>query len=134
MTLVFFIVFFNVYQGVREVSPVVLSNARMLGMSERQIDTLAAAAVKECTRFHDQGEASRFLLSRDASTIALQQVHPPLREFSVADALARSPAEHWAEAVTMNRDSSAETRDDHGGHGMSVPGYSQHVPGHQAVA
>lgn len=107
---------------------------KQLGMSERQIDTLAAAAVKECTRFHDQGEASRFLLSRDASTIALQQVHPPLREFSVADALARSPAEHWAEAVTMNRESSAETRDDHGGHGMSVPGCSQHVPGHQAVA
>jgi NitT/TauT family transport system permease protein len=34
-TLVFFIVFFNVYQGVREVSPVVLNNARMLGMNER---------------------------------------------------------------------------------------------------
>jgi NitT/TauT family transport system permease protein len=37
VTLVFFIVFFNVYQGVREVSPVVLANARMLGMSERQL-------------------------------------------------------------------------------------------------
>jgi NitT/TauT family transport system permease protein len=36
-TLVFFIVFFNVYQGVREVPPVVLSNARMLGMNERQL-------------------------------------------------------------------------------------------------
>ena len=36
-TLVFFIVFFNVYQGVKEVSPVVLANARMLGMSERQL-------------------------------------------------------------------------------------------------
>ncbi len=36
-TLVFFIVFFNVYQGVREVSPVILANARMLGMSERQL-------------------------------------------------------------------------------------------------
>lgn len=31
ITLVFFIVFFNVYQGIREVSPVVLANARMLG-------------------------------------------------------------------------------------------------------
>jgi NitT/TauT family transport system permease protein len=29
--LVFFIVFFNVYQGVREVSPTLLANARMLG-------------------------------------------------------------------------------------------------------
>jgi NitT/TauT family transport system permease protein len=37
VTLVFFIVFFNVYQGVKEVSPVVLANARMLGMSKRQL-------------------------------------------------------------------------------------------------
>ena len=37
MTLVFFIVFFNVFQGVREVSPVVLANARMLGASKRQL-------------------------------------------------------------------------------------------------
>ena len=37
MTLVFFVVFFNVYQGVREVSPVVLANARMLGASKRQL-------------------------------------------------------------------------------------------------
>src|SRR6266702_4545996 len=36
-TLVFFIVFFNVYQGVKEVSPTILANARMLGMSERQL-------------------------------------------------------------------------------------------------
>jgi len=37
VTLVFFIVFFNVYQGVREVSPVVLANARMLGASPGQL-------------------------------------------------------------------------------------------------
>lgn len=37
VTLVFFIVFFNVYQGVREVSPVVLANARMLGAAPRQL-------------------------------------------------------------------------------------------------
>ncbi|WP_018000963.1 ABC transporter permease [Paracoccus sp. N5] len=36
-TLVFFIVFFNVYQGVKEVNRTVLQNARMLGMSERQL-------------------------------------------------------------------------------------------------
>lgn len=36
-TLVFFIVFFNVYQGVKEVSPVILANARMLGASKRQL-------------------------------------------------------------------------------------------------
>jgi len=37
VTLVFFIVFFNVYQGVREVSPTVLANARMLGASHKQL-------------------------------------------------------------------------------------------------
>ena len=37
VTLVFFIVFFNVYQGVQEVSPIVLANARMLGASHRQL-------------------------------------------------------------------------------------------------
>jgi NitT/TauT family transport system permease protein len=39
VTLVFFIVFFNVWQGVREVSPVLLANARMLGASRRQLLT-----------------------------------------------------------------------------------------------
>ena len=37
VTLVFFIVFFNVYQGVKEVSPVVLATARMLGANQRQL-------------------------------------------------------------------------------------------------
>ncbi len=35
VTLVFFIVFFNVYQGVKEVSPVVLANARLSERSAR---------------------------------------------------------------------------------------------------
>jgi len=34
---VFFVVFFNVYQGVKEASTTLLDNARMLGMSERQL-------------------------------------------------------------------------------------------------
>ncbi|MFL6675384.1 MAG: ABC transporter permease [Massilia sp.] len=37
ITLVFFVVFFNVYQGIREVSPVVLANTRMLGASKSQL-------------------------------------------------------------------------------------------------
>jgi NitT/TauT family transport system permease protein len=37
VTLVFFIVFFAVYQGVKEVNPVLVANARMLGMNERQM-------------------------------------------------------------------------------------------------
>ncbi|MGD1096474.1 MAG: ABC transporter permease [Bryobacteraceae bacterium] len=37
ITVVFFIVFFNTHQGVREVDPVVLNNVRMLGASEWQL-------------------------------------------------------------------------------------------------
>jgi NitT/TauT family transport system permease protein len=37
ITLVFFVVFFNVYQGIKEVSPVILANARMLGANQRQL-------------------------------------------------------------------------------------------------
>jgi NitT/TauT family transport system permease protein len=37
VTLVFFVVFFNTFQGVREVDPVILNNARMLQASDRQL-------------------------------------------------------------------------------------------------
>ena len=37
ITLVFFVVFFNVFQGVREVGQPILSNARMLGASRKQL-------------------------------------------------------------------------------------------------
>jgi NitT/TauT family transport system permease protein len=37
VTLVFFIVFFNVYQGVKDVNPVLVDSARMLGASRRQL-------------------------------------------------------------------------------------------------
>ncbi len=37
VTIVFFVVFFNVFQGIREVSPVFLANVRMLGASRTQL-------------------------------------------------------------------------------------------------
>lgn len=37
VTVVFFIVFFNTYQGVREVNRVLIDNVRMLGATERQL-------------------------------------------------------------------------------------------------
>ncbi|MDO9060771.1 MAG: ABC transporter permease subunit, partial [Bradyrhizobium sp.] len=37
VTLVFFSVFFNVYQGVKETNATLVDNAKMLGMSERQL-------------------------------------------------------------------------------------------------
>lgn len=37
VTVVFFIVFFNTFQGVREVEPVLIQNARMLGATPRQL-------------------------------------------------------------------------------------------------
>src|SRR5581483_8964204 len=36
-TVVFFVVFFNAYRGVREADTVLIANARMLGASERQL-------------------------------------------------------------------------------------------------
>src|SRR6201996_6312554 len=37
VTLVFFVVFFNVFQGIREVSPVLIANARMMGAGRRDL-------------------------------------------------------------------------------------------------
>ncbi len=37
VTLVFFVVFFNVYQGVKDVNPLLVANARMLGANTRQL-------------------------------------------------------------------------------------------------
>jgi sulfonate transport system permease protein len=37
VTLVFFVMFFNTYQGVRDADPVLVDNVRMLGASERQL-------------------------------------------------------------------------------------------------
>lgn len=37
VNVIFFVVFFNTYRGVREVEPVLLNNARMLGASEHQL-------------------------------------------------------------------------------------------------
>ncbi|MBM3735339.1 MAG: ABC transporter permease [Acidobacteria bacterium] len=37
VTVVFFVVFFNTFQGVRDVDPVLVNNVRMLGASERQL-------------------------------------------------------------------------------------------------
>jgi NitT/TauT family transport system permease protein len=37
VTLVFFVMFFNTFQGVRHADPVIIANVRMLGASERQL-------------------------------------------------------------------------------------------------
>ena len=37
ITLVFFVVFYNTYQGIRDVNIVILNNARLLGASQRQL-------------------------------------------------------------------------------------------------
>lgn len=72
-----------------------------LGMNGQQVDTLAAAAAKEQTRFAGQGETQAFHLRNDGSAIALLQAHPPLREFSVEKALGQSEQAHWQEAAAM---------------------------------
>jgi hypothetical protein len=73
------------------------------GMGASQIETLSAAAMKETARYTEQGEVSRFLLNKDASSIALELEYPPLREFDVAQALAQTPQQHWQEAAALDR-------------------------------
>lgn len=80
----------------------------MLGLSDRQISTLAAAAAREHTRHAGQGDVQSFYLSKDGSTIAMRQTHAPLREFDVGTALGRSEQSHWNEAIAMDRSRTAE--------------------------
>ena len=72
-----------------------------LGMSEQQIDTLAAAAAREATRHAGQGEVREFLLKSDASAIALRQERAPVQEFSVSEALGQIAQAHWQEVAEM---------------------------------
>ena len=75
-----------------------------LGMSEQQVDTLAAAAAKEHTRHAGQGDVQSFYLSKDGGTIAMRQEYAPLREFEVGKALGQSEHNHWGEVITMERE------------------------------
>ena len=80
----------------------------MLGLSDRQVSALAAAAAKEHTRHAGQGDVQAFYLSKDGSTIAMRQTHAPLREFDVGTALGRSEHSHWDDAIAMDRSRTAE--------------------------
>ena len=74
-----------------------------LGMSEAQVNTLAAAAAKEHTRHAGQRDVQSYYLSKDGNTIAMRQAYPPLREFDVNSALGRSEQSHWNEAAALDR-------------------------------
>lgn len=74
-----------------------------LGMGGAQVNTLAAAAAKEQTRFAGQGDVQSFLLSKDGGSIAMRQTYPPLREIDVGSALAHSEGSHWNEAAAMEQ-------------------------------
>lgn len=75
---------------------------RQLGMSEQQVDTLAAAAVKELACDGGRADVQAFYLSKDGSTIAMQQPSGQLREFSVAQALGQSERMHWQEVAALD--------------------------------
>ncbi|MEZ5662647.1 MAG: hypothetical protein R3E94_03855 [Burkholderiaceae bacterium] len=85
-----------------------------LGLSDDQVNTLAAAAAKEQTRFAGQGDVQAFLLSRDGRMVAMRQVYPPLREFDVGPALALGERSHWNEAAVLARPLSGDVPMAHG--------------------
>lgn len=94
-----------------------------LGMSDEQVNTLAAAAAKEQTRFAGQGEVQSFLLSKDGGNIAMRQTYPPLREIDIGSALAQSERSHWNEAAVMERESARSLALEQG-----IPSQAQVVP------
>jgi hypothetical protein len=94
-----------------------------LGMSDEQVNTLAAAATKEQTRFAGQGEVLSFLLSKDGGNIAMRQTYPPLREIDIGLALAQSERSHWNEAAVMERESARSLALEQG-----IPSQAQVVP------
>src|SRR5690606_18642090 len=97
--------------GARQFREQLGSHLRQLGMSEQQVDTLAAAAVKEQVRHAGQGgDVQAFYLSKDGSTIAMQQHNGPLREFNVTQALGQSEQAHWREAAELELASAAKER------------------------
>lgn len=102
---------------------------RQLGMSESQLEALSAAAAKACTRHAEQGFVTGFLLARDGGSIALMQDIPPLREFSVADALGQNAQAHWQEAAAMQREQAA-----FGMTGAHIPSSVPATPEHSARA
>ena len=94
-----------------------------LGMSDEQVNTLAAAAAKEQTRFAGQGEVQSFLFSKDGGNIAMRQTYPPLREIDIGLALAQSERSHWNEAAVMERESARSLALEQG-----IPSQAQVVP------
>lgn len=99
-----------------------------LGMNETQVDTLAAAAAKEQTRYAGQGEVQSYYLSKDGSTIAMRQAYAPLREFDVGTALGRSEQSHWNEAVAMERGRANEASASRDGPGVPSQAHGQPSP------
>ena len=99
-----------------------------LGMGDAQVDTLAAAAAKEQTRYAGQGEVQSYYLSKDGSTIAMRQAYAPLREFDVGTALGRSEQSHWNEAVALERGRADEASASRDGPGMPSQAQAQHAP------
>lgn len=73
-----------------------------MGMSCSQVDTLAAAASKESLRYPNQGSLENFLLSKDAQMVGMQFECAPLREFGVAQALAKDADTHKQEATQIS--------------------------------
>jgi hypothetical protein len=99
-----------------------------LGMSDQQVDTLAAAAAKEHTRHAGQGDVQSFYLSKDGGTIAMRQEYAPLREFEVGKALGQSEHNHWGEAISMEREKTQDLASPHAGPTHAAPSHQMDAP------
>ena len=94
VTLVFFIVFFNVYQGVREVNPNVLASARMLGANRKANLELITEVVERNGALvsSDQDSGSNTLIVRYPNSIEVDGIRSDYNS-----------AERTEEMIAINR-------------------------------
>ena len=72
---------------------------KQAGMSDQQVDTLAAASVNHMAHNASKGSPENFYLSKDGSTIAVKHEWHQLSEFKVDAALGQTEQAHWQNAI-----------------------------------
>lgn len=81
---------------------------KQAGMSDQQVDTLAAASVNHLAHHTGKGSPENFYLSKDGSTIAIKHEWHQLSEFKVDAALGQSEQAHWQNAIQTQQRSSEQ--------------------------
>ena len=99
------------------------------GHSDEQIERVSAAAVSHAQQFAHRGPVHSFLLSRDATSVAVLQESAPMSEFSVQAAQRQSPEQHLERAHVQAQQQEQERADS-----RREQGLAQHEPFQRSMA